>query len=55
VYRVFTKLGDGEFLFVASREDLEQAAQLVQELNSSWPHEYVVRDSEGNDVDLRNT
>jgi hypothetical protein len=53
VYSVLTKLGDGEFLFVASREKFEQAAQLVQELNASWPHEYVVRDSEGNDVDLK--
>ena len=52
MYSVFTKLGDGEFLFVASREELEQAAQLVQELNANWPHEYVVRDSEGNDVAL---
>jgi len=55
MYSVFTKLGDGEFLFVASREELEQASQLVQELNVSWPHEYVVRDSKGNDVDPKNT
>jgi len=54
VYSVFTKLGDGEFLFVASREELEQAAQLVQELNANWPHEYVIRDSKGNDVDAKN-
>jgi hypothetical protein len=52
MYGVFTKLGDGEFLFVASREKLEQAAQLLQELNANWPNEYVVRDSNGNDVDL---
>jgi hypothetical protein len=54
VYRVFTKLGDCEFLFVASREELEQAAKLVQELNANWPNEYVVRDSKGNNVDLTN-
>jgi hypothetical protein len=54
VYRVFTRLGDGEFLFVASREELEQAAKLVQELNANWPNEYVVRDSKGNNVDLTN-
>jgi len=54
MYSVFTKLGDDEFLFVASREKLEQAAVLVQELNDSWPHEYVIRDSKGNDVDLKN-
>jgi hypothetical protein len=55
MYSVFTKLGDGEFLFVASREELEQAAQFVQELDFNWPHEYVVRDSKGNDVDPRDT
>jgi hypothetical protein len=51
MYSVFTKLGDGEFLFVASHEKLEQAAQLLQELNANWPQEYVVRDSKGDDVD----
>jgi hypothetical protein len=55
MYSVFTKLGNGEFLFVASREELEQAAQLVQELNVNRPHAYVVRDSKGNDVDPRDT
>jgi hypothetical protein len=61
MYSVFTKLGDGKLLFVASREDLEQAAQLVrelsavvQELNANWPNEYVVRDSKGNNVDPNN-
>jgi hypothetical protein len=54
MYSVFTKLGDGEFLFVASREELEQAAQLVQELNANWPNEYVVRDSKGNYVGPKN-
>ena len=52
VYSVFTKLGDGEFLYIASRDDLKQAVQLVKELDTNWPHEYVVRDSMGNDVDL---
>jgi hypothetical protein len=28
--------------------------QLVGELNIYWPHEYVVRDSNGNNIDLRN-
>jgi hypothetical protein len=54
VYRVFTKLGDGEFLFVASREELKQAALLVQELNTNWPNEYVIRDSQGKDVGSQN-
>ena len=50
MYSVFTKLGDGEFVFVASREELEQAAHLILELNASWPNEYAVRDSRGNNV-----
>ena len=51
MYSVFVQLGDGEFLHVASRDELEQAVQLVEALKASWPHEYVVRDSEGNKVD----
>jgi hypothetical protein len=45
MYSVFTKPSDGEFLFIAFRKELEQAAQLAQELYANWPHEYVVRDS----------
>jgi hypothetical protein len=53
MYSVFVELVDGEFLHVASRDDLKQAVQLVGELKIFWPHEYVVRDSEGNDVELQ--
>ncbi len=49
MYTVFTRLADGELLLVATREEVEQAVRLARELNASWPHEYVVRDSEGND------
>ena len=52
MYSVFVQLRDGEFLYMASRDDLEQAVQLVKALKASWSQEYVVRDSEGNDVDL---
>jgi hypothetical protein len=52
VYSVFKQLGNGEFEHVASRDELEQAVQLVEALNAHWPGEYVVRDPEGNDVDL---
>lgn len=52
MYSVFRRLGSGEFVHVASRDELEQAVQLVEALNSIWPGEYVVRDSEGNDVNL---
>lgn len=52
MYNVFVQLGDGEFLHVASRDDLEEAVQLMGTLKAYWPQEYAVRDSEGNDVDL---
>lgn len=51
MYSVFTRLGDGEFLYVASREELEEAVQLAETLNESWPREYEVRDSRGKRVD----
>jgi hypothetical protein len=53
VYSVFTKLADGEFLYVASRDDFEQAVRIAEDLNVEWPREYVVRDPMGNDVDLK--
>jgi len=52
MYSVFTKSADGEFLFMASFEELKQAAQLVEEFNVNFPHEYIVRDSNGDNVDL---
>jgi len=51
MYRVFRQLENGEFEHVASRAELEQALQLVEELKAYWPGEYRVRDSEGNDLD----
>jgi hypothetical protein len=50
VHILLVRLGDGEFPHVAFRDDLEQAVQLAEELKAYWPHEYVVRDSEGNNV-----
>jgi len=50
MYTVFTKLGDGEFLYIASRDKLEQAIQLAEKLNAGWPRKYVVRDSISNNV-----
>lgn len=47
MHSVFTILGDGEMLFIASRDSLEQAIQLAKELNAAWPHDYRVRDSKG--------
>ena len=52
MYRIFKRLGNGEFLHAAQCYELKQASQLVEMLNAHWPGEYVVRDSEGNDVDF---
>ena len=53
MFYIFEKLAEGGFIFVASRDELEEAAQFVEKLNASWPREYVIRDSQGNDVDPR--
>ena len=53
MYEVFTKLCDGEFIFITTCKELKQAAQLVEEFNTNFPHEYVVRDSAGNNIDLK--
>jgi len=52
MFNIFTRLEDGDFIFVASCKQLGQAMQLVQELNAVWPREYEVRDSEGKSVEL---
>jgi hypothetical protein len=52
MYSVFTKLADGDFLLVASFDELKQAARLVADFNESFPHEYLVRDSKGNNISL---
>jgi GGDEF domain-containing protein len=52
MYKVFARLGDGEFLLVGPSDELEQAVQLAEKLNGRWPRESVVRDSRGNDVDF---
>ena len=52
MYSIFTRLGDGELVYVASRDNFEQAMRFAEELNVEWPHEYVVRDPMGNDVGL---
>ena len=51
MYTLFAILSDGESLRVASRDTLGEAVHLGRELNASWPREYVVRDSEGNNFD----
>jgi len=45
VYRVLRKLDNDEALHVARRDNLEQAVQLVGELNALWPGRYVIRPS----------
>ena len=45
MYTVFKQIENGEFVHVASRDELEEALQLVAALNADWPGEYEVRDS----------
>jgi hypothetical protein len=52
MFSVFTKLCDGEFIYVASRARLDEALQLSRDLNEFWPNEYVIRNSKGQDVDM---
>lgn len=52
MYSVYVQLGDGELLHVASRDELEQALQLVEAFKTNWHEKYIVRDSEGNDIEV---
>jgi hypothetical protein len=45
MYKVLKQLENGEFVNVASRDDLYDAMQLAQSLNVHWPGEYEIRDS----------
>jgi hypothetical protein len=45
MYSVSKQLESGEFVHVASRDELEQAVRLAHGLNAEWPGEYEVRDS----------
>jgi hypothetical protein len=51
MYSVFTKLADGELLLIGSFNELKQASQLVKDLKENYHHEYLIRDSDGNNVD----
>jgi len=52
MYKLYARLGDGEFVYVASRNGLQEALQLADALNASWPRQYEVRDSQGNGVNF---
>lgn len=47
MYRVFRKLEHGESVHVASREKLEGAVDLVQQLKSLWPGQYLIKLTSG--------
>jgi hypothetical protein len=53
MYTVFAKHINDEFIFIASCKELQDAIQIVKEFKLHFPREYVVRDSEGNDIDVR--
>ena len=50
--RVFSRLESDDILWIAAFDDLVQAKQFIESLNTHWSRQYLVRDSAGNDVDL---
>jgi len=48
--RTFKQTGDGEFVHVTTRQELEHAVQVLEAFDFQWPGGYVVRDLKGNDV-----
>ncbi|MGC2505182.1 MAG: hypothetical protein WA369_00890 [Candidatus Acidiferrales bacterium] len=54
-YDILRKLETGEVLPIASRNDLTEARNLAESLNSCWPAEYIVRDvASGAEIHLKN-
>ena len=53
MYSLLRELENGEFIHIASHNSIEQLLQLKEKLRNLWPSEgrYVVRDSDGDDVD----
>lgn len=45
-YDILRKMENEEVLLIASREELGEAKQLAESLNSYWPAEYIVREAE---------
>jgi CBS domain-containing protein len=43
MYRVLRKLEHGESVHVASRDELDEAVKLTQQLNSLWPGQYLIK------------
>ena len=52
MYTAFKQLDNGDFLEITVVDQLVQAARLIEALKVHWPGNYVVRDSEGNDMEL---
>lgn len=50
MYTAFKQLENGEFARVASRDELEEAVQLMESLNAVWPGAYEVRESHSQTV-----
>jgi hypothetical protein len=51
VYELFKETLNGELVEVSAFDRLEEAVKLLARLHSIWPGKYLVRDSEGTDVD----
>jgi len=54
-YDILRRLESGEVLAIASRNDLTEARNLAESLNSYWPAEYIVREvASGRELHLKN-
>jgi hypothetical protein len=53
MYGVFEKRTNGETVLIATANEFEECLKVIQDLRSRWHREYVVRDSDGKDVDIR--
>jgi len=50
MYKVLKQLGNGEFTLIESYDALKQALQQMIGFDKTWPGEYVVHDTEGNEL-----
>jgi len=52
MYKVFKRIENGELVRVESCDALENAVNLVERLNITWPGRYVVQVADGNEIEL---
>jgi hypothetical protein len=50
---VFTKSGDGKWVCIGHCKELRHATLYLDAFKTDWLHEYEVRDSRGDKVDIQ--